>query len=154
MPFLGNKKCRNGCQCPTRAGLHFYTITMFSNTANEVGCQCPTRAGLPFYGNPKKAGEYLVTCVNALHGRDYISTTVEKIANDIFKTVSMPYTGGTTFLPRQTRSPSSMDGCVSMPYTGGTTFLPQRKARETRQPVKKCQCPTRAGLHFYPQNQD
>ena len=24
--------------------------------------------------------------------------TVEKIANDIFKTVSMPYTGGTAFL--------------------------------------------------------
>ena len=38
---------------------------------------------------------------------------------------------------------------VSMPYTGGTSFLqPEEKLKLFM--LKECQCPTRAGLHFYP----
>ena len=88
--------------------------------------------------------------------------------------VSMPSTGGTSFLPEEEIVPEDKPEDVSMPSTGGTSFLPP--AVSTSKPhlttsvnalngrdlistmeygkdlggkSEVCQCPQRAGPHFY-----
>ena len=36
-----------------------------------------------------------------------------------------------------------------MPYAGGTSFLPDAGLGYVTSPTVLCQCPMRAGLHFY-----
>ena len=87
------------CQCPLRAGPHFYgskgrwsgqgwQVSMPSTggtsflqnmiifwTIVEVVCQCPLRAGPHFYYTNHQGTVWeLYWCVNALYGRDLIST--------------------------------------------------------------------------------
>ena len=128
--FYSSRKgcCRSvwTCQCPTRAGLYFYdTYSSWCNDIDDGTCQCPTRAGLHFY--------------NKFRPKPFVSVKV-----------SMPYTGGTTFLRYvSARTESTLSEPVSMPYTGGTTFLLAQKGNYYGK-LRECQCPTRAGLHFYP----
>ena len=61
------------CQCPLRAGPHFYAVV--SGDVKEVYlCQCPLRAGPHFYVICKSDTEEYQAGVNALYGRDLIST--------------------------------------------------------------------------------
>ena len=117
----GNRK-EALCQCPMRAGLHFYLTNMSSDEVQHM-CQCPMRAGLHCYdGHYEEDGR---------EGR-----------------VSMPYAGGTSFL--QWRKNEVFRICaVSMPYAGGTSFLLHSWGDPEGKKRRLCQCPMRAGLHFY-----
>ena len=97
--FLSFDRRRKMCQCPIRAGLHFYSKLQTAFIGNKKSCQCPIRAGLHFYSQ----NEYHLEC----------------------------------------------ETDVSMPYTGGTSFLPQGTCLTTLSEKIMCQCPIRAGLHFY-----
>ena len=134
------------CQCPQRAGPHFYWKPQKSPGSFWV-CQCPQRAGPHFYWVELKEISISHAGVNALNGRDLISTSlwtkwtkfmmmcqcpqragphfyamIKKYCSESY-IVSMPSTGGTSFLPFVTRLVVYADDHVSMPSTGGTSFL-------------------------------
>ena len=110
------------CQCPQRAGPHFYMTTTQEKTTLMM-CQCPQRAGPHFYSDPYFAFEMTATCVNALSGRDLISTSHRGGSLMRSYIVSMPSAGGTSFLPYYFNNRPHDFPVVSMPSAGGTSFL-------------------------------
>ena len=64
----------------------------------------PYTGGTTFLPTESRLKALCLCRVNALHGRDYISTGwVVLKAIESLNNVSMPYTGGTTFLPTSLR---------------------------------------------------
>ena len=113
------------CQCPQRAGHHFYS-TQKENTNESKSVSMPSTGGTPFLRQMR-----IHLC-----GRILI--------------VSMPSTGGTPFLRHIGQEAWSFCECVSMPSTGGTPFLPFFVKEVVNGNTVLCQCPQRAGHHFYP----
>ena len=142
--FISNRLYKS----PIRAGLHFYFCK--KNLVYSPGrvCPCPIRAGLHFYKIKLMAvGVMILTCVNALYGRDCISTfrtcpclrknsmcqcpiraglhfyVTEAQAWELIKRVCLcPIRAGLHFYPTKERRLPCIT-IVSMPYTGGTAFL-------------------------------
>ena len=100
----------------------WYTAT---KDLHMILCQCPTRAGLHFYTQGYRANQFKKNRVNALHGRDYISTCLD--ANYQY----------------------SVRRLCQCPTRAGLHFYGE-KSIVLKKPHEWCQCPTRAGLHFYP----
>ena len=111
------------------------------------------------------------SCVNALNGLPFISTSKRYNRICYSDNVSMPSTGFHSFLHRLMKH-LIMKVTVSMPSTGFHSFLhPGRKEKERltmcvnalnglpfisteiemiKDPeIRKCQCPQRASIHFY-----
>ena len=110
-------------QSPIRAGLHFYVSHCQQTATVNIGCQCPIRAGLHFYD------------------------LIDEFIND-YQDVSMPYTGGTAFLPDGVEIFVEDKNCVNALY-GRDCISTQIMKIIQECDFNGCQCPTRAGLHFY-----
>ena len=103
-----------GCQCPQRAGHHFYTGMNSSSPMMMSLCQCPQRAGHHFYNtmtnNQDTVMEKCQCPQRAGHHFYPVSECGEVYAKDV---VSMPSTGGTPFLQRLQRKQCIFCGGVN-----------------------------------------
>ena len=140
------------CQCPQRAGPHFYWKRVHTRPPLSWDVSMPSTGGTSF-----------LPCVR-------------KQLQENIRIVSMPSTGGTSFLHEYGDDDEDEEEDVSMPSTGGTSFLHQKKGGMYNEKkcvnalngrdlistfynpetdtfsVAVCQCPQRAGPHFYQHN--
>ena len=114
------------CQCPQRAGPHFYFKFFNSERSNNYGVNALNGRDLISTDEDEKLKAQVSFCVNALNGRDLISTIViDRIEDEDEKCVNA-LNGRDLISTFYIIKLDAEDRIVSMPSTGGTSFLRKR----------------------------
>ena len=109
---------------PSTGGTSFLHLWALKKMVSLCVCQCPLRAGPHFYGKQTPKIAKSCQCVNALYGRDLISTQVSGNRN-------------------------AQKGLCQCPLRAGPHFYTEKDAIQKNVKERMCQCPLRAGPHFY-----